>query len=133
MGYFAGIVRALVGEPIALPAKEARDYPELIGARLRRGGLPPRVAGWFLGQPSVSAITLHSTIFLGQRAIIDAPLLLHEFRHIEQFRERGTFPLRYICESLRRGYHKNRYEVDARTYAARRLGQPVRTPPVEEV
>jgi hypothetical protein len=29
----------------------------------------------------------------------DAALLLHEFRHVEQFLERRSFPLRYIWES----------------------------------
>jgi hypothetical protein len=85
-----------------------------------------------MGQSGVEAITLWRTIFLGKRATADAPLLLHELRHVEQFRERRTFPLRYIWESIRRGYHLNRYEVDARTYAARRLAQTVRTPPAEE-
>ena len=32
-----------------------------------------------------------------------------------------TFPQRYVWESLRRGYTANRFEVDARRYAAVRL------------
>ena len=84
-----------------------------------------------LGQSTVEAITLRRTIFLGNHASIDAALLLHEFRHVEQFLERKTFPLRYIWESLRRGYNKNCYEIDARTYAARRLVQGSRVPPEE--
>ena len=133
MGYLARLARELTGERIALPDPLARDYPDLSDLSLRRGGLPTRVAGWFLGQSSVAAITLRRTIFIGPRTRLDAPLLLHEFRHAEQFRERRSFPVRYIWESLRRGYHRNRYEVDARMYAAHRLGQPLRTPPAEEV
>ena len=122
-----------MGKPITLPGDVARDYPELARLRLRRGGIPPRIAGWLLGQGTVAAITLRRTVFLGARTRIDVPLLLHEFRHVEQFLERTTFPLHYIWESLRRGYHRNRYEVDARKYAERRLGQADRNSSAEEV
>lgn len=132
MGYFSRLARAVMGEPIALPIEVQRDYPELAQLRLRRGGILPRVAGWMLGQAAVSAITLRRTIFFGTRTRLDIPLLLHEFRHVEQFQERTTFPLHYIWESLRRGYHRNRYEVDARRYAERRLAQAVRNSPAEE-
>ena len=47
-------------------------------------------------------------------------LLLHEVRHVQQFREHRGFALRYVWETLRRGYAANAYEVDARAYAARR-------------
>jgi hypothetical protein len=133
MGYLGRVTSALTGEPIALPDQLARVYPDLAILSLRRGGLPTRIAGWFLGQSGVAAITLRRTIYFGAHTRIDAPLLLHELRHVEQFRERKSFPVRYIWESLRRGYHQNRYEVDARAYASRRLGQADRPPPVEEV
>ena len=133
MGYLARIGRALIGEPLPLPDRIAREYPELTGVRLRRGGLPPRIGGWMLGHATVDAITLRRTIFFGSHTSLDAALLLHEFRHVEQFLERRSFPLRYIWESLRRGYHRNRYEIDARTYAAGRLVEPARVPPDEEV
>jgi hypothetical protein len=132
MGYLARFGRALIGEPLTLPERIAREYPELMGLRLRRGGLPPRIGGWMLGQATVAAITLRRTIFFGTHASLDAALLLHEFRHAEQFLERRSFPVRYIWESLRRGYHQNRYEIDARTYAARRLVKTARIPPAEE-
>ena len=133
MGYLDRVTRALAGEPIDLPDQLARVYPDLTILSLRRGGLPPRIGGWFLGQSGVAAITLRQTIYFGAHTRLDAPLLLHELRHVEQFRERKSFPVRYIWESLRRGYHQNRYEVDARAYASRRLGQADRPPPVEEV
>jgi hypothetical protein len=133
MGYLARISRTLIGEPLPLPERIGREYPELTGVRLRRGGLPPRIGGWMLGQATVDAITLRRTIFFGSHTSLDAALLLHEFRHVEQFLERRSFPLRYIWESLRRGYHRNRYEIDARKYAAGRLVKSPRVPPVEEV
>jgi hypothetical protein len=132
MGYLSRVGSTLIGEAVQMPDELVRGYPELAQMRLRRGGLAPRVAGWVIGQTSVAAITLWHTIFFGRGTVIDTALLLHELRHVEQFRERRTFPLRYIWESIRRGYHLNRYEVDARMYAARRLEQAVRTPPAEE-
>ena len=44
---------------------------------------------------------------------------MHELRHVQQFDASLTFPIRYLWESVRRGYDANQYEVDARRYAAR--------------
>ncbi len=93
-------------------------YPELADAVYRRGGVPIRLGGWALGSSHVSGITLWRTIFLHRDARLDERLLLHELRHVHQFREAKTFPLRYLWQSLRRGYSKNPYEVDARRFAA---------------
>ena len=116
-------VKELFGDEIALPPELLSRYPELAQLRFRRGGLPLRVGGWMLGQATVAAITLGRTIFLAPATRLDPELLLHEFRHVQQFSERRTFPFRYIWESLRRGYYANRFEVDARSYAAQRLGR----------
>jgi hypothetical protein len=102
------------------PALLAR-FPELARMRLRRGGLLPRLGGWCLGQASVAGITIGRTVWLGMHAAPSAELLLHELRHVHQFATVRAFPLRYVWESLRRGYHLNRFEVDARRYAADRV------------
>src|SRR4051794_32626759 len=117
----ANIVTTVIGRRIALPSRVLDQYPELEAVKWRRGGLPVNVAGWFLGQRSVAAITLWRTVFLSQSVLVDAELLLHEFRHVQQFEASPTFPLRYLFESVRRGYFANRFEVDAREYAAQRL------------
>lgn len=114
-----------MGVPVELPAALLERYPELARARFRRGGLPPRVGGWCLGQRSVAAITLWRTVFLGVDARLSAPLLLHELRHVQQFGASRGFPLRYLWESIRRGYHANRYELDADRWAAFRLAGTV--------
>jgi len=121
MGYLSRIAIVLVGRPESLPESLVVAFPELAGLRYRRGGLPLRVGGWALGRDTVSAIALGRTIFLASETRLRPELLLHEFRHVEQFSERRSFPLRYIWESLRRGYYDNRYEADARSYAARRV------------
>jgi hypothetical protein len=115
----------LVGNHLELPEAIASRWPELAELRFRRGGLPLRVGGWMLGQATVAAITLGRTIFLAPGTRLDPELLLHEFRHVEQFAERKTFPFRYIWESMRRGYYANRYEADARSYAADRLARSI--------
>jgi hypothetical protein len=77
----------------------------------------------------VAALTLGRTIWLGEATAFEAELLLHELRHVAQFESIRAFPVRYIWESLRRGYHANRYEVDARDYAAARMrGAPDSNP-----
>jgi hypothetical protein len=115
------VVKTVVGRRVALSAAVLQRYPELEVVRWRHGGLPVFVAGWFLGQRSAAAITLWRTVFLSPEAVVDAELLLHEFRHVQQFEASVTFPLRYLWESVRRGYFANRYEVDAREYAAQRV------------
>jgi hypothetical protein len=117
----AALVQTLIGRRVAAPAALVARYPELGRVRWRRGGLPVFIAGWFLGQRSAAAITLWRTVFLSPHAPVDAELLLHELRHVHQFEASFAFPLLYLWESARRGYFANRFEADARDYAARRL------------
>ena len=122
MGIAAGagrIGRALIGTRFELAPPVLQRYPELRQARYRRGGLPVLVGGWTLGRARVDAITLWRTVFVADGTEPSAELLLHELRHVHQFAESRLFPLRYIWESFRRGYHDNRFERDARRYASR--------------
>jgi hypothetical protein len=116
----ANIVETVIGRRIQLPPTLLDRYPELGRVDWRRGGVPVIVAGWFL-RGSAAAITLWRRVFLSPTALLEAELLLHEFRHVQQFETDVTFPLRYLWESARHGYLANRYEVDAREYAAQRL------------
>ena len=118
---FRFAAHALIGRPTALPESLIARYPELARARWRTGGLPVRVGGWCLGQRSVAAITLWRTIWLAPDAFASEELLLHELRHVDQFEASAAFPVLYLWESLRRGYVRNRFEVDARAYAAARV------------
>jgi len=118
---FAALAAPLIGRPTTLPRELLDRYPELAEARWRRGGLPVRVGGWCLGQRAVSAITLWHTIWLDTESSPSEELLLHEIRHVAQFEASAAFPLLYLWESLRRGYVRNRFEVDARAYAASRV------------
>ena len=123
-GLAAAAVRPLIGRRTSLPQEITERYPELASVRWRRGGLPVRVGGWCLGQKTVSAITLWRTIWLAPGAPLSVELLLHESRHVQQFEASAVFPILYLWESLRRGYVRNRFEVDARAYATTRLREP---------
>jgi hypothetical protein len=133
VGLAGGVVAALVGRRVSLPPALLSSYPELSQVRLRRGGLPPLVAGWTLGRASVRAVTMRRTVFLSRHASVEPSLLLHELRHVEQFLESRTFPLRYVWEFFRHGYHANRFEREARDYAASRLAAARSTPSHQDV
>jgi|SRR5689334_14596356 hypothetical protein len=120
MGIGALFVKSLIGESIQLPVELTQRYPELAGASYRRGGLPVRIGGWSLGTNTAAAITLWRTIFLAPDTRLTAELLLHELRHVHQFRESWAFPFSYLWQSIRYGYTRNAYEVDARRYSAAR-------------
>ena len=115
--------RALLGRPIALPPTLLERYPELDGVRWRRGGLPPRVGGWCLGRRSVAGITFGRTVFLSEAAALAPALLLHESAHVEQFARGRAFPVRYVWESLRHGYPRNPFELEADAFAAQILAE----------
>ena len=121
MGVGARLFTAIAGRKIDLPPELTDLYPELAEANYRRGGLPVRVGGWALGTSSAAAITLWRTVFVAPATPLGAELLLHELRHVHQFLERKTFPLSYLWQSLRYGYSRNAYEIDARRYSALRL------------
>jgi hypothetical protein len=123
MGIGARLVAAVAGRKIDLPPAFTDIYPDLADVTYRRGGLPARIAGWALGTSSAAAITLWNTVFIAPATPLSAELLLHELRHVHQFLERRTFPFRYLWQSLRYGYTRNAYEIDARRYSALRLAQ----------
>jgi hypothetical protein len=117
----APLMRPVIGRAIELPPALVAQYPELRRAGWRRGGLPVRIGGWCLGRSSVSAITLWRTIWLAPGLNPGLELLLHELRHVDQFEASVFFPVLYLWESVRHGYVGNRFEVEARAYAASRM------------
>ena len=116
-------LEALLGRPLTLPDALLSRYPELGEVRWRHGGLPLRIGGWCLGRRTVAGIALGRTIFLADAAGLAPALLLHELAHVGQFARERTFPVRYAWESLRRGYARNRYELEADAFAARTLAE----------
>jgi hypothetical protein len=128
MDALARLFSPLIGRAVPLPAALVERFPELALARVRRGGLPVRIGGWALGKGSVAAITLWRTVFVASDVPLEAELLLHELRHVHQFQASVAFPILYLWESLCRGYRANRFEADARAYAAERMRAAVTDP-----
>jgi hypothetical protein len=69
---------------------------------------------------SAVAMVLGKTIHLHNASkaefLLDEKWVKHELCHIKQFKEHGYFGflVKYLWESLRKGYYNNRFEVEAR-------------------
>ena len=84
-------------------------------ARLARAVLrSPRVA-MVVGQ------TVHLSGATRAEFLADDEWVAHEQVHLRQYREQGVLPFlwRYLVESARVGYYRNKYEVEAREEARR--------------
>jgi hypothetical protein len=90
-----------------------------IHIRIAENSLLARLAAWKLKSGSV-AIVLGTTIHLWKvdkkSFLQNQRWFLHEMEHIRQYRELGfaRFIWLYLLESIRNGYHNNRFEVEAR-------------------
>jgi hypothetical protein len=111
------VLRETVGLKFALPADVTTAFPELASVAWRYGGFPLRIGGWFLGRRSVAGITLGATVFLSPASPPSLQLLLHELGHVRQYRRDKAFAMRYLWESVRRGYSRNRFELEADQFA----------------
>jgi len=78
---------------------------------------------WFAAKKLKSAqvaIVWKNTIYLHNTSkndfLEDKRWVRHELKHVEQFNYYGAIPfvVRYLWESLKKGYYNNRYEVEAR-------------------
>lgn len=77
------------------------------------------MAAWKLNYSKVAIVigrTIHLHNTQQQEFLQDKSWLLHELKHIEQFRRHGfiRFIFLYVWESIRHGYINNKYEVEAR-------------------
>jgi hypothetical protein len=72
--------------------------------------------------PRARATTRRERIYLSGSAhefFADPALMLHEYCHVvRQWRSGQLTVPRYLAECLRRGYHGNRFEVEARAFAS---------------
>ena len=100
--------------------------------RIKQRSLLARIAAWRLGVDAV-ALTLGDTIHLHRAdaaaLLRDEAWLRHELKHVEQFQRHGylRFLFLYAVESCRKGYFRNRFEVEARDAerSPHRAGDPV--------
>lgn len=86
---------------------------------IKENSLVARIAAWKLSVSSV-AIVFGSTIHLWncskQEFLQNEKWVKHELCHIRQYQQHDYwgFILKYLWESLLKGYYNNRFEVEAR-------------------
>lgn len=87
--------------------------------RIKENSYLAKIAAWKLGAPTM-ALTMGSTIHLHNTLRRDflqnTAWVRHELAHVQQFKRYGyfSFLVKYLWESLRKGYHNNRWEIEAR-------------------
>ena len=87
--------------------------------RIKENSLLARIAAYKL-KIKQCAIVINSTIYLHNTSrenfMANRKWLLHELKHVEQYQRYDAirFILLYLYETVRRGYHNNRFEVEAR-------------------
>lgn len=78
-----------------------------------------KIAAFKLGTKAVAMVlgkTIHLYNTTEAEFLRDERWVKHELCHIKQFKEHGyfLFVVKYIWESIRKGYYNNRFEVEAR-------------------
>ena len=78
-----------------------------------------KLAAKKLGNRSVAMVlgnTIHLHNTTNEEFLRNEKWVKHELCHIEQFKQHGyvCFIVKYLWESLRKGYYNNRFEVEAR-------------------
>lgn len=113
-----------IGRKVALPSSLRTALEAVIGesishVRLIEHSLYVRL------HPRAIATTRRRRIYLrgsAQEFFDDPGLMLHEYCHVLKQWEPGDLTIvRYCLEWLRHGYWNNRFEVEARAFAARYL------------
>lgn len=87
--------------------------------QIRENSPLARIAAGRLGTDNVAMVIGHTIHLYGvsrSRFLARESWVCHELQHVAQYERHGIagFVLRYLWESLRRGYHANRFEAEAR-------------------
>lgn len=86
---------------------------------IKENSLIAKIAAWKLHSATM-AITIGHTIHLHHTLKADflknTSWLCHELKHVAQFQEHGfiRFIFKYLWESAKKGYHQNKFEIEAR-------------------
>jgi hypothetical protein len=114
----------LTGRQAALPPALRISLQELFGAGVDHVRIIEH--SWFARlHGRMIATTRRRRIYLrgSAESFFENPeIVLHEFFHVmRQWETRELSVMRYVIEWLRRGYWDNRYEIEAREFAADQL------------
>lgn len=90
-----------------------------VAFRVKERSWPARIAAWKIGKKRVAIVfgkTIHLHHCTVEEFLENATWVKHELCHVRQFSQHGFIPfiLKYILESLRKGYYNNKFEVEAR-------------------
>ena len=111
----------MIGRRYAIPSKTAVALERVFEAPVD-GIIVIEKSLYARVHPGMSATTRPNRILLaisGEEFAANPELLLHEYFHvIRQWRPGHLTRWRYLIESARRGYRANRYELEAREFAA---------------
>ena len=113
------------GREAAVPGAVSGALERLLGERI--GHVKVIEYSWFARLHGACATTRLQRIYLAGSAadFFSNPwLMLHEYCHVLRQWQTGSLTVpRYLLECLRRGYRNNRFEVEARAFAAQRAAR----------
>lgn len=86
---------------------------------IKENSLLARIAAFKLGTKRVAMVignTIHLYNTTKEEFLNDKRWLKHELCHIRQFKQHGFFMfiIKYVWESIKKGYYNNRFEAEAR-------------------
>ena len=87
--------------------------------QIKENSFIARIAAWKMNSPNIAIVigkTIHLHNVSRQQFLENERWVKHELEHIRQYRRYGLIPfiVRYLFESAKNGYAKNKYELQAR-------------------
>ena len=104
---------------------------------IRENSIWARIAAWKLKSARAAIVfgkTIHLHNISRQQFLADTRLMKHELCHVKQYAQHGFFPFlfMYLVESIKYGYTKNRFEVEAREAEGQEPRFKIQEPKKEE-
>jgi Domain of unknown function (DUF4157) len=87
--------------------------------KIRENSVFAKLAAWRLKSKKAAIVfgkTIHLHNISRQQFLDDTRLMKHELCHVRQYQQHGFLPflLKYLLESINKGYTMNKFEVEAR-------------------
>ena len=87
--------------------------------RLKENSWIAKIAAWKMKSNRVAIVfgeVIHLHNISKEQFLADERLVKHELCHVKQYKENGflLFIIKYLIESIKKGYYNNKYEVEAR-------------------
>ncbi len=90
-----------------------------LSCRIKENSWLAKIAAKKLGEKQVAMVigrTIHLHNTTRDEFLADTDWVCHELTHVKQYAQQGIFLflIKYLWESLKKGYHNNKYEIEAR-------------------